>query len=136
MTDGILRIHIQNCYVSNNFVYQKCSCFSYKKWSETIFLYFEIIKSLCKVLNDISCDIYITKLHYQTLNLEKQNTNSYFVISSLYHVITSRYIFIMISLFVSSKKINQKKKIDNEKIFHLIHISPQPGENFPQIICT
>lgn len=42
----------------------------------------------------------------------------------------------MISLFVSSIKLNQKKKIDNEKVFHLIHISPQPGENFPQIICT
>lgn len=42
----------------------------------------------------------------------------------------------MISLFVSSKKNKSEKKIDKGKVFHLIHISPQPGENFPQIICT
>lgn len=41
---------------------------------------------------------------------------------------------IRMSLRINTK-VNQKKKIDDEKVFLLIKISPQPDESFPQIIC-
>lgn len=37
--------------------------------------------------------------------------------------------------FTYKHKSKSEKKIDDEKVFLLIKISPQPDESFPQIIC-
>lgn len=56
-----------------------------------------------------------------------------------YTHIVGRSVFMTNGIIRMSLRINTKskseKKIDDEKVFLLIKISPQPDESFPQIIC-